>query len=52
MRPIKYTIALTDDEITRLTKIVKDKTTNQIVKKRYSLNQFQSLISTLIDRLD
>lgn len=34
MRPIKYMIALTDDERARFEKIVKDKSTNQTVKKR------------------
>ncbi|MFT8318730.1 MAG: hypothetical protein ABF651_10750 [Sporolactobacillus sp.] len=34
MRPIKYTVALTDDERTRLEKIIKNKSTNQAIKKR------------------
>jgi transposase len=34
MRPIKYIVALTDDEVTRLKNILKDKTTNQTIKKR------------------
>ncbi|WP_353949094.1 hypothetical protein ABNN70_05990 [Sporolactobacillus sp. Y61] len=34
MRPIKYIVALTDDEVTRLKNILKDKKTNQTIKKR------------------
>jgi hypothetical protein len=34
MRPIKYIVALTDDEVTRLEYILKDKTANQTLKKR------------------
>lgn len=34
MRPIKYIVALTDDERARLEKMIKDKATNQTIKKR------------------
>lgn len=34
MRPIKYSVALTDDERARLEKIIKKKSTNQTIKKR------------------
>ncbi|MFT9426743.1 MAG: helix-turn-helix domain-containing protein [Sporolactobacillus sp.] len=34
MRPIKYKVALTDAEKAQLEKIIKDKSTNQTIKKR------------------
>ncbi|WP_239984872.1 hypothetical protein [Sporolactobacillus pectinivorans] len=34
MRPIKYSVALTDDEVPRLKSLLKDKTTNQTIQKR------------------
>lgn len=34
MRPITNIVALTDDEVTRLENILKDKTTSQTIKKR------------------